>query len=163
MEATANCAVSFVIPTLTHPALAPTSYTPSLSGPNGLNQDFDYIRYGNGPWVAFGDGGTYEAKMGGATLYDFKFTYADGSYYYGTVADDGTYGYFVGETMNGKASGSYVSGFPPPPCNARAARHDAAHIRDVESHIWSTIWLKLRDHGAGSMSGSERAAASLER
>src|ERR1700722_1978930 len=49
-----------------------------------------------------------------------------------------------------------VSGFPPPPCNARAARHDAAHIRDVESHIWSTIWLKLRDHGAGSMSRSER-------
>ena len=49
-----------------------------------------------------------------------------------------------------------VSGFPPPPCNARAARHDAAHIRDVELHIWSTIWLKLRDRGAGSMSRSER-------
>jgi len=41
------------------------------------------------------------------TLYDFKFTYADGSYYYGTVADDGTYGYHVGETINGTSSGSY--------------------------------------------------------
>jgi hypothetical protein len=36
-----------------------------MSGTNGLNQDFDYIRSGNGPWVAFGDGGTYEAKLGG--------------------------------------------------------------------------------------------------
>ena len=46
--------------------------------------------------------------------------------------------------------------FSTPTRNARAARHDAAHIRDVESHIGSTIWLKLRDHGAGSMSRSER-------
>jgi len=32
-----------------------------------------------------------------------------------------------------------VSGSPPPPCNARLDRHDVAHIRDVESHIWLTI------------------------
>jgi hypothetical protein len=31
-----------------------------------------------------------------------------------------------------------VSGSPPPP-NARLDRHDVAHIRDVESHIWLTI------------------------
>jgi hypothetical protein len=33
----------------------------------------------------------------------------------------------------------FVSGSPPPPCNARPDRHDVAHIRDVESHIWLTI------------------------
>jgi len=32
-----------------------------------------------------------------------------------------------------------VSGSPPPSCNARLGRHDVAHIRDVESHIWLTI------------------------
>jgi hypothetical protein len=32
-----------------------------------------------------------------------------------------------------------VSGSPPPPCTARLDRHDVAHIRDVESHIWLTI------------------------
>jgi hypothetical protein len=51
----------------------------------------------------------------------------------------------------------FVSGSPLPPCNACAARHDAAHIGDVESHIWLTIWLKLRDPGAGSMSRSVQA------
>jgi hypothetical protein len=45
-----------------------------------------------------------------------------------------------------------VSGSPLPPCNARLGRHDVAHIGDVESHIWSTIWLKLRSRGAGSIS-----------
>jgi transposase-like protein len=29
--------------------------------------------------------------------------------------------------------------FSAPPCNARLDRHDVAHIRDVESHIWLTI------------------------
>ena len=28
--------------------------------------------------------------------------------------------------------------FSTPSCNTRAAGHDAADIRDVESHIWST-------------------------
>jgi len=56
----------------------------------------------------------------------------------------------------GKVHKLIVSGSPPPPCNARATRHDAAHIRDVESHLWSTIWLKLRDRVAGSISRSGR-------
>jgi len=34
-----------------------------------------------------------------ATLYGFVFSYNDGSYYFGTVADDGTYGYHTGETV----------------------------------------------------------------
>jgi hypothetical protein len=38
--------------------------------------------------------------------------------------------------------------FSAPPCNARLGRHEVAHIRDVESHIW----LKLRGYVAGSMS-----------
>jgi Cadherin-like/CARDB len=42
-----------------------------------------------------------------ATLYDFYFIYPDGSYYYGTVADNGSYGYSVGETVYGTTQGYY--------------------------------------------------------
>ncbi len=35
-----------------------------------------------------------------STLYDFYFVYNDGSYYYGTVADNGSYGYYSGETVS---------------------------------------------------------------
>ncbi len=41
------------------------------------------------------------------TLYDFWFEYPDGSIYYGTVADNGTYGYYVGETVDGTTKGYY--------------------------------------------------------
>ena len=48
----------------------------------------------------YGGGGTFEARQGGSTsLYDFYFVYNDGSYYYGTVADNGTYGYYSGEKI----------------------------------------------------------------
>jgi hypothetical protein len=55
------------------------------------------------------------------------------------------------------------SGPLPPPCSALDERHDAAHIRDVASHIWSTIGLKLRSREAGSMSVSRRTPTALER
>ncbi len=47
------------------------------------------------------------AQTASNTLYDFYYVYPDGSYYYGTVADDGTYGYAVGETVNGTTKGYY--------------------------------------------------------
>ena len=40
------------------------------------------------------------------TLYDYEFVYKDGSYYYGTVADNGTHGYYSGETID-KTNGSF--------------------------------------------------------
>ena len=41
------------------------------------------------------------------TLYDYEFVYKDGSYYYGTVADNGSKGYYSGETINGYNGGYY--------------------------------------------------------
>src|ERR1700722_8736547 len=49
---------------------------------------------------------------------------------------------------------SMVSGLLTPPCSGRGERHDVAHTWDVESHIWSTIWLTLQSREAGSMSAS---------
>ncbi|HUI26666.1 MAG TPA: NF038122 family metalloprotease, partial [Candidatus Kryptonia bacterium] len=51
---------------------------------------------------------TFQFQIPVATLYNFKFTYRDGSYYIGTVADSGQYGYHVGETINGTSQGFYT-------------------------------------------------------
>jgi hypothetical protein len=72
---------------------------------SGLNGDYDYV-YANGSYQLFGYGGYYEPK-GATTLYDFYFVYADGSYYYGTVADNGSYRYYTGEKINGTYGGYY--------------------------------------------------------
>jgi SAM-dependent methyltransferase len=37
------------------------------------------------------------------------------------------------------ANYNIVSGSLPPPCNAGLDQDDAGHIRDVESHIWSSM------------------------
>ncbi len=83
-------------------ATSAKSYTPTSNGAadgtTGLGSESDYTSGAKGA-VAFGVGGTYEAKQG-ATLYTFKFTYADGSYYSGSVADYGGYGYYSGKTIS---------------------------------------------------------------
>ena len=60
-------------------------------------------------YIRFSDG-TYDTVTSTFTprvLYDFYYVYSNGSYYYGTVADDGTYGYHTGETINGIYGGYY--------------------------------------------------------
>ena len=42
---------------------------------------------------------TKRGRQGSTSLYDFYFVYSDGSYYYGTVSDNGSYGYYIGETI----------------------------------------------------------------
>jgi hypothetical protein len=80
------------------------SYVPVLfaegkaSGDNGLGFEIDYARGPTGE-LPFGDAGIYEARQAPNTLYYFSFDYSDGSYYYGTVSDDGGYGYHLGETV----------------------------------------------------------------
>jgi hypothetical protein len=82
------------------------SYTPyyyadgESDGSNGLGSELDYT-YGANGYQLYGDGGYYEAKQGGNTLYDFYFVYNDGSYYYGTVSSSSsTYGYYSGEEIS---------------------------------------------------------------
>lgn len=88
-------------------------YTPyyamlgSTDGPSGLGSEFDAITGANG-MLSFGNGGAYEARQG-TLLYSFAFTYSDGSFYTGTVADNGFYGYSVDETLTtvGPYGGTY--------------------------------------------------------
>jgi len=84
------------------------SYTPyytgigSADGSNGMGSEFDYT-YGARDYQYYGNGGLYEAKQGASkstALYDFYFLYNDGSYYYGTVADNGSYGYKTGQAIS---------------------------------------------------------------
>lgn len=93
-----------------------TSYTPydtwkgSSDGSSGLGSESDST-YGASGSQNFGDGGKYEAVQAPDTLYDYKFVYSDGSYYTGTVIDNGNYGYYVGDTIdeynNGASAGYY--------------------------------------------------------
>ena len=68
------------------------------AGVNGLGSEHDFIDDGNGR-KAFGGGGAQEARQYADTLFSFRFTYTDGSFYYGTVVDDGRYGYHYGQTI----------------------------------------------------------------
>jgi len=63
-----------------------------------MGSEIDYT-YGAKGYQYYGIGGAYEAKQG-SSLYDFYFVYKDGSYYYGTVADSGSYGYKVGQVVS---------------------------------------------------------------
>ena len=69
------------------------------AGEDGLGSETDYIS-GSAGNQRFGDAGLYEAREAGATLYDFTFTYGDGSYFVGFVSDDGSYGYAVNQTIS---------------------------------------------------------------
>jgi hypothetical protein len=70
------------------------------AGYNGLGSEYDYARSSNGTYHVYGGGGQAHAEITpssvGTNNYDFKFTYHDGSYYTGTVTDDGTFGYSSG-------------------------------------------------------------------
>ena len=87
------------------------AYTPSLAGQGqrdgtaGLGSEYDYTD-GEAGHLAFGEGGSFEARQGGNPVYRFVFNYRDGSLYYGTVADGGGYGYAVGQVIL-TAYGSY--------------------------------------------------------
>ena len=92
----------------------------AADGTSGLGSEFDYTNGVSG-LQAFGLGGEYEAMQGtpasppppppppSTDLYEFYFVYNDQSYYFGWVADNGTYGYYVGETIaaNNTYGGSY--------------------------------------------------------
>jgi hypothetical protein len=79
----------------------------------GLGIEHDYVLSPDGVYRPFGSGGAFEALTPApptlpTTLYDFVYVYADGSSYHGTVADNGTYGYHVGQRINGANGGLYA-------------------------------------------------------
>jgi hypothetical protein len=87
------------------------SAVPMWSTLNGLGSEYGYVKDPTGNYHVYGGGGTANARIDAASLgmptsYDYKFMYADGSYYDGKVIDDGTYGYKVGGTGT-VGSGTY--------------------------------------------------------
>ena len=68
------------------------------AGGRGLGNEVDATIGARGQLI-FGEGGYDEADQAGATTYTFTFTYTDGRSYSGTVIDDGTYGYAVGQSI----------------------------------------------------------------
>jgi hypothetical protein len=90
-----------------------TTSTPAWGG-IGLGNEYGYINTGTATapqYHTYGGGGTAHADINPGTLsyYDFEFLYPDGSYYLGRVADDGTYGYAIGQTIQkGNSGAEYV-------------------------------------------------------
>jgi hypothetical protein len=82
----------------------------------GLGSEYGYIKADNGTYHPYGRGGYADATITPATLqvYDYKFTFTDGSYYTGKVVDDGTFGYGAEYAQAGywtganAAAGSYA-------------------------------------------------------
>jgi len=68
-----------------------TALTSSLGGTDTLTN----VRY-----LQFSDKTVDLAAASSTALYDFYFLYNDGSYYYGTVADSGSYGYKTGQVVS---------------------------------------------------------------
>jgi hypothetical protein len=73
----------------------------------GLGSEYGYIRADNGTYHPYGRGGYGSATITPETLqvYDYRFTFTDGSYYSGKVVDDGTFGYGAGYTQPGYPTG----------------------------------------------------------
>jgi hypothetical protein len=71
-----------------------TNYVDFAPAKLGLGSEYGYIKADNGRYHTYGRGGYAHATITPATLnvYDYKFTFIDGSYYTGIVVDDGTFG-----------------------------------------------------------------------
>jgi hypothetical protein len=83
---------------------------PAWSG-IGLGNEYSYVNIGTATkpdYVTYGGGGTAAPTASTTyTDYDYYFMYPSGTYYYGVVVDNGTYGYKVGESMS-KDGGTYT-------------------------------------------------------
>ena len=74
------------------------------TGAYGLGSEYDYAHANSGTYDIFG-GDYYEADNTNLTAYYFYwYSPNSGDYYYGTVYDDGTYGYYAGEVVYGPYS-----------------------------------------------------------
>jgi len=112
---------------------APPS-VPMWSSTGGLGSEYGYIKTPNGYGV-YGGGSTATAEItpGTLTTYDFQFMYPNGSYYDGTVYDNGTYGYKVGATGSepGGTYSIYAASTTPPPAGALAGETYALTYYDI--------------------------------
>jgi hypothetical protein len=99
---------------------------PAWSG-IGLGNEYSYVNTGTPTapsYQTYGGGGTANVNSAPTPLtgYNYQFMYPDGSYYDGTVYDNGTYGYAVGKTyMMGEGTYNIYAMAPtPPPPNYQA-------------------------------------------
>jgi hypothetical protein len=131
-------------------------YTPTAwseyhaDGMYGLGSEYD-TTYGPNGYQAFGKSGLYEAKQGSTNLYDYKFIFTDGSYYYGTVAAySGSGDYFA--TSKGYY---YIDGNAGPTSEAVGTVYTTAYY-DTTSNSTYTPYLTSIGQADGSKGlGSE--------
>ena len=82
----------------------------TVTGASGLGSESDYAITSSGGYSAFG-GDYYEADNSGLGAYYFYwYSPNSGDYYYGVAYDDGTYGYYLGETYYGPYSSTESGG-----------------------------------------------------
>jgi hypothetical protein len=125
-----------------------TQSTPAWSG-IGLGNEYSYVNTGSmssPSYHTYGGGGTASysssASYATPTLYDYQFLYPDGSYYTGTVVDDGTYGYQVGQQIPKGSNGEYtITGkdTSPPPSGALAGyTYTSLYVDDLNGTAYNT-------------------------
>jgi hypothetical protein len=99
-----------------------SSAVPAAAGSYGLGSEYDYAKSADNSYHVYGGGGVAAAKVTpdsvGVTGYDYKFSYPDGSYYTGTVYDDGTYHYAPGMTKQTQYGTYTITGKDPHPAGA---------------------------------------------
>jgi hypothetical protein len=87
------------------------SFTPATGlgdGLAGLGSESDSIAYHGS---LYGFAATASTSLPANGLWDFEFLYDDGSYFTGTVADDGSEGYSAGFTLGEVAGGTTIGAY----------------------------------------------------
>jgi hypothetical protein len=154
-------------------ATAAPPTVPAWSG-IGLGNEYSYVNTapaGSPPtYSTYGGGGSADVNLHPTTpvTYDYQFMYTDGSYYDGTVMDNGTYGYKVGMTKaatDGTYS-IYAQSTTPPAATEQAGYnyvdlyHSAATGQNyAPSDIISTSPTYQKADGYGGL-GTEKDYAS---
>jgi hypothetical protein len=88
---------------------------PMWSTKQGLTSEYGHIKDVSGNYHVYGSNAYAQITPAATNLtaYDYKFLYPDGSYYYGKVVDDGTFGYKPGATYH-EGIGTYtITGVDP--------------------------------------------------
>ena len=122
---------------------------------SGLGSEFDYT-YGTKGYQYFGYGGYYQAKQGASsTLYDYEFVYKDGSYYYGTVADNGGKGYYSGDQINTSYGYYYIYGNAGSTSEASGAVYTTSYYDKTTGKYYTPYYTSEGKPDSSSGLGSE--------
>ncbi len=123
---------------------------------SGLGNDHDYVEDINHALHAFGSGGAYEAAhLNGNDSFDFFYMYPDGAHYYGTVVDDGSAGYHVGQQITGANGGYYYIYDDAGPTNQAVGTVTETVYIDSANRSHAPIYTSILGHSLGIGLGND--------